>query len=73
MTTDIKKETTIDQMCKGLRILEKYKPTSTVYGKNTAKAAILLQEEEFKEIMEDDRLKLFHLGWETNGSYLWWI
>lgn len=67
------KKVTIDQICKGLRILEKYNPKATVLGKNSAIHTIELQELEFKEITHQDYQELISLNWETNNHYLWTI
>ena len=42
-------------------------------GNTAVRAAIELQEIEFKDITEDDRNVLFSMSWKTNGHYLWYI
>ena len=69
----MKRDVTIDQICKGLRILEKYCPNASVMGNTAIRAAIELQEMEFKNITEEDRNFLLSIGWKTNGFYLWYI
>lgn len=43
----MKNNVTIDQICKGLRILEKYSPNALVIGYGGSTYAIQLQEEAF--------------------------
>ena len=69
----MKRDVTIDQICNGLRILEKYCPNASVMGNTAVRAAIELQEMEFKDITEEDRNFLFSMSWKTNGHYLWYI
>jgi len=73
MGKKINKPRTIDQICHGLRILERYKPQAEIYGKETASCILQLQELEFNNITDHDRQQLLSLNWETNGHYLWWI
>ncbi len=62
---------TIDEICQGLRILERYKPTAIVSGSNRRYYSIELQEVEYENITDDDSKKLQALNWATNGAYLW--
>lgn len=69
----MKSDVTIDQICNGLRILEKYCPNASVTGNTAVRAAIELQEVEFKDITEEDSELLLSINWKTNGHYLWYI
>lgn len=69
----MKRDVSIDQVCKGLRILEKYCQTASVIGNTAVKAAIVLQEVEFRDITDEDREFLLSVNWKTNGAYEWYI
>lgn len=73
MAKVVNKPATIDNICTGLKILEKYKHDAMVLPCNRKNSCLLLQAEEFKEITESDRGKLISLGWEADGVYDWYI
>ncbi len=63
----------IQRITQGLHILERYKPLASVHSVCNATWCIELQEEEFIDIVQEDRDELYRLGWRNpkKSPYLW--
>ena len=64
----------ITRIIKGLEIIQKYKPNANIYAKNNQTWFLEAQEEEFLQIVKEDREKLIKYGWrQRKASPYQWI